>query len=126
MSDIRSIRRIYNQTSEQVTTINQESPAKPGNHLTLEPGANNTCEMWTPWCDDQAALNMSHYIEVTIGDVAGEQTVQQIFQSGPSVYVTTALTYSNRKVIAGDSDDGQGEYEMYVESDGTLRYKKFA
>ncbi|EDY51739.1 hypothetical protein [Streptomyces clavuligerus] len=125
MSDVRSVDRIYDQTDQTAKIVNQESPAKPGNQLVLDAGNNNTCTMWTPWCDSQAEMNESHYIEVTIGPDDPANRLQ-IFQSGDYVWYTTQLDYSLRQHVQGDNASGKGEYNMYIQSDRTIRYEKFA
>lgn len=73
-----------------------------------------TGDMWTPWCDNQQALEEGHYIRITLSKRSEADHVYQLFQSGQNVYKTVNMDYSLRAHIEGDYNIKKGEYKLIV------------
>ncbi|TDR81583.1 hypothetical protein [Paludibacterium purpuratum] len=134
MSDIRAIKLVRNLSNQEIDVINYEHPNKPGNHVVVPAGEVMACNMWTPWCDSQHALDglnnstegtrddVTHYIQMT----PHGNSPKQIFQHGSAVFYTTSVRYDLKVKVNGDAELGKGDYELIIRAntDLTPEYKK--
>lgn len=81
---VTSIIRVQNASDFRVQFQNQQSPTKKGNFGTVWPGKVFECEMWVPWCTNEADYMNGHYISLTLHDDLGPRHYFQIWQAaGP-------------------------------------------
>ncbi|PHM49384.1 hypothetical protein [Xenorhabdus miraniensis] len=122
MSDIRNIINVDNRfgCEYDVRLFNQESanklfPIIP-DHVTVSPGKDSsTGGMWTPWCDNQKALDAGHYIKITFSKKKASDIVNYMFQHGSYIYFTdSSKQFSNKQVMSGDSAKGKGDYKLEI------------
>ena len=105
LADVRNITVVQNDSDTyKVKVYNVESeinmlPLIPDS-VNCDPGEQKpTGDMWTPWCDNQQALEEGHYICVTLSKKFEDDHVYQLFQSGRNFYKTVNMDYSLRAYI---------------------------
>ena len=88
LSDVRNITVVQNDSDTyKVKVYNVESeihmfPIIPDS-VNCDPGEQKpTGDMWTPWCDNQQALEEGHCIRITLSKKREDDHVYQLFQSG--------------------------------------------
>ena len=120
LADVRNITVVQNESDTyKVKVFNVESatelfPIVPDS-VTCDPGEQKpTGDMWTPWCDNQQALEEGHYIRITLSKKKEDDHVYQLFQSGRNVYKTVNMDYSLRAHIEGDYNIKKGEYKLII------------
>ena len=120
LADVRNITVVQNDSDTyKVKVFNVESatelfPIVPDS-VTCDPGEQKpTGDMWTPWCDNQQALEEGHYIRITLSKKREDDHVYQLFQSGRNVYKTVNMNYAERAHIEGDYDIKKGEYKLII------------
>ena len=120
LADVRNITVVQNDSDAyKVKVFNVESatelfPVVPDS-VTCDPGVQKpTGDMWTPWCDNQQALEEGHYIRITLSKKKEDDHVYQLFQSGRNVYKTVNMDYLLRAHIEGDYNIKKGEYKLII------------
>ena len=120
LSDVRNITVVQNDSDTyEVKVYNVESeihmfPLIPDS-VNCDPGEQKpTGDMWTPWCDNQQALEEGHYIRITLSKKKEDDHVYQLFQSGRNVYKTVNMNYSDCAHIEGDYNIKKGEYKLII------------
>lgn len=119
-ADIRTITTIVNQYQKSLYVQNHEDPLKSGNFVEVSVGQSGSCNMWTPWCNEQAGLVSGHYIQVILQDNGGGHVRElQIFQSGAYIWYTSRMDYPTKIHVPGHSSSGAGPYRLTIHGDGT-------
>ena len=120
LSDVRNITVVQNDSDTyKVKVYNVESeihmfPVVPDS-VNCDPGEQKpTGDMWTPWCDNQQALEEGHYIRITLSKRQEADHVFQLFQSGKNVYKTVNMDRSLCAHIEGDYNIKKGEYKLII------------
>ena len=91
LADVRNITVVQNDSDTyKVKVYNVESEIKMfpliPDSVNCDPGEQKpTGDMWTPWCDNQQALEEGHYIRITLSKSKEDDHVYQLFQSGRNV-----------------------------------------
>jgi len=118
LADIRNITVVQNDSkvyTAQVKNIEYDGILPIPEMVTCKPETQKpTGDMWTPWCDNQQALEEGHYIRITLSKRLEADHVYQLFQSGWNVYKTVNMDYSLRAHIQGDYNIKKGEYKLII------------
>ena len=120
LADVRNITVVQNDSDTYKAKVyNVESEIKPfpiiPDSVTVPPNEQKpTGDMWTPWCDNQQALEEGHYIRITLTKRGESDHVWQLMQSGDNVYRTVNMDYSAKTHILGDYNIHKGEFKLII------------
>jgi hypothetical protein len=119
---VTAIRSIRNLVKGQVYNVrNQEQPNDTGgrgNALSVNGGEVVACNMWIPWCNNQADFDNHHKIIIVPTAVNVLPVLFAIWQQGDYVrYTRDGLFHNNGALVPGNSTVG-GDRSVEIRGTG--------
>ncbi len=111
-----AIKMIINHTDSTVEAQSEEWPDHSGNSVRVAPHTQGNCDMWTPWCNNQADFDHSHRISLKIDGAVKYWIWEQsgFIRSNPGGFENGAPP------ISGNANSGGAGKILIVNGDASL------